>query len=148
MHIHDEFQEFLKLLNRARVECLVVGGYAVAFHGHVRMTKDLDIFFRNTGDNIAKIIKALAGFGLAGSNVNTASFSEPGAIIRIGVSPVQIEMINAISGITFDTAWARSVVGRYGNVKVRYLSYADLIKNKTASGRPQDLADVAALKNR
>lgn len=147
MNIHEDFEEFLKLLNRKKVEYLIVGGYAVAFYGYVRLTKDLDILFHNSPQDIQRLKSALNGFGFPAHGLSDVAFSEKGKIIRMGVSPVMIELINAISGVSFETAWKNRVKGEYGRTKVFYLSKPDLLKNKSASGRPQDLADVAELKS-
>jgi hypothetical protein len=145
MNIHEDFEEFLKLLNRKKVEYIIVGGYAVAFHGYVRMTKDLDVFFRNTPQNINKLRNTLNHFGFPADSLDDVAFSELGKIIRMGISPVMIELINVISGVSFETAWKNRVKGAYGKVSAFYLSKHDLLRNKKASGRPQDLADVAEL---
>jgi len=145
MNIHEDFEEFLRLLVEQQVEFVIVGGYAVAFHGYVRATQDLDVFFHNTEDNIHRIVIALQKFGLEADNDMTAAFSDPGSIIRIGVAPVEIEMINAISGISFPEVWAKRVSGRYGSVAVNYISRHNLLTNKRASGRPKDLADLDEL---
>ena len=145
MNIHRDFEEFLRLLAEQHVEFVIVGGYAVAFHGYVRATQDMDVFFRNTKENIDRILPALQRFGLAADEEVVAAFREPGSIIRVGVPPVEIEMINAISGIDFEEVWAKRVRGRYGDVEVNYISYTDLLMNKKASGRPKDLADFDEL---
>jgi hypothetical protein len=146
MNIQEDFEEFLKLLNKKKVEYLVVGGYAVAFHGYVRATKDLDILFHNSLQNIQRLKQVLNNFGFPVENLRDVAFSEQGKIIRMGVSPVMIELINVISGVSFKTAWKNRATGVYGKTKVLYISKPDLLKNKKASGRPQDLADLAELK--
>jgi hypothetical protein len=147
MNIQEDFEEFLKLLNKKKVEYIIVGGYAVAFHGYVRMTKDLDILFRNTPQNILNLRSALNHFGFSADSLDDVAFSEQGKIIRMGVSPVMIELINVISGVSFETAWKNRIKGKYGKVTASYLSKSDLLKNKKASGRPQDIADIAELKS-
>ncbi len=147
MHTHDDFEEFLRLLNECRVEYLIVGGYAVAFHGYVRVTKDLDILYRNSVDNIARLREALNAFGFDAASLEDVAFSEHGRVIRMGVKPVMIELINAVSALTFDQAWRNRVQGEYGECPVPYLSKQDLIVNKRAAGRPQDLADCAELES-
>jgi len=147
MNTHKEFLEFLKLLNKNDVEFVIVGGYAVAFYGYVRVTKDLDILFHNKPDTIEKLKKALKEFGFPAKSLEGVAFSEQGKIIRIGVAPVMIELINAISGLTFEQLWKNRVSGLYGTVKVYYISKTDLLKNKTVSGRPQDIADIEELKS-
>ncbi len=147
MNIQKDFEEFLKLLNKKKVEYVIVGGYAVAFHGYIRLTKDLDILFRNTKLNILNLRSALNHFGFPSDSLEDVAFSEQGKIIRMGVSPVMIELINAISGVDFETAWKNRIIGPYGKVETFFLSKPDLLKNKKASGRPQDLADIEELKS-
>jgi predicted nucleotidyltransferase len=145
MNIHEDFEEFLRFLNEEKVEFVVVGGYAVAFHGYVRATNDMDLFFKNTKDNILKICRALGNFGIPTRGEHKKEFADPGSIIRVGVHPVRLEMINLISGVSFEKVWQSRVKGVYGDVPVNYISFKDLIKNKKASGRPKDLADVDEL---
>ncbi len=145
MNTHEDFEEFLRLLTAEKVEFVIVGGYAVAFYGHVRTTQDLDLFFRNTERNVRKILAALRRFGLPADDSAITAFREPGSIIRLGVAPVRIEMINAISGLTFGRVWQARRQGLYGSVPTHYISRTDLLANKRASGRPKDLADVDEL---
>jgi hypothetical protein len=145
MNIHSDFEEFLKLLTEARVEFVLVGGYAVAFYGYVRATFDMDLLFRNTPENVARVCTALRKFGISNECIDPASFAEPGSILRLGLPPTRIELLNKISGVTFDEVWRRRVKGRYGNVPVCFISRRDLIANKKAAGRPKDLADVDEL---
>jgi predicted nucleotidyltransferase len=145
MNIQKDFEEFLRLLNAQSTEYVIVGGYAVAFHGYIRTTNDLDIFFRCTPENINKIEIALENFGFPKGSVSLKEFYDQGSIIRMGIPPVRIEMINTISGLTFDEVWTHKVFDMYGEVKVYYIGFEDLIKNKRASGRPKDLADLDEL---
>lgn len=145
MHIHRDFEEFLQYLNDNEVKYVIVGGYAVAFHGYTRATSDMDLFFENTESNIQKICKALALFGITTNEQSVKDFSDPGSIIRLGIPPVQLEMINLISGLTFTEVWDHRVGGKYGEIPVFYISFADLLKNKKASGRIKDLADFDEL---
>jgi predicted nucleotidyltransferase len=145
MNTHPDFEEFLKLLIDEHVEFVIVGGYAVAFHGYVRATNDMDIFFRASETNIACIRNALLDFGLATSDQQIREFSDPGCIIRLGVPPVRLELINNISGLSFDQVWVHRVQGVYGNTPVNYISLEDLLINKKASARPKDIADFDEL---
>lgn len=145
MNIHEDFEEFLKFLKDDNVEFLIIGGYAVAFHGYVRSTNDIDLFFRNTKENILKICLALERFGISTNDQQEKQFSEPGNIIRMGVPPVRIELLNTISGVSFEQAWTYRESGKYGEVPVYYISINDLIKNKKSSGRLKDLADIDEL---
>lgn len=146
MTTHDDFAEFLKLLSESSVEYLIVGGYAVAYHGHVRYTKHLDILYRDSPENIAKLKNALHAFGFPSDSLGGVAFSEHGRVIRIGVKPVMIELINAISGLTFEQAWENRECGQYGSVPANFISRQDLLVNKQAAGRPQDLADLDSLR--
>jgi len=145
MNIHDEFQELLSLLVGEGAEFAVVGGYAVAFHGFVRATRDLDLFFRPTEENALRVIRALIAFDLPLDESSVDEFLEPGAIIRIGSPPVQVELINAISGVDFQEVWSKRTSAKYGDVSIPIIGREDLIKNKQASGRPRDRMDLDEL---
>ena len=147
MNTHDDFEEFLRLLNDHQVEYVIVGGYAVAYHGYVRVTKGLGILYRNSPANIERLRDALNSSGFDAASLDDVAFSEQGRIIRMGSSPVMIELINTITGLTFDQAWTDRVEGQYGRVRACYLSKANLIVNKRAAGRPQDMADCAELES-
>jgi hypothetical protein len=145
MIIHKDFEEFFRILSEHSVDYVIVGGYAVAFYGYIRATKDIDVLFRNSPPNIAKLIKALGKFGITGDQVRQPLFSEAGSIIRMGVSPVMIELINALSGFSFDEIWTKKVPGHYGKSPVFYISREQLIENKRIAGRPRDLLDIEEL---
>jgi len=145
MNIHNDFEEFLRFLEEERVEYVIVGGYAVAFHGHVRATNDLDLFFRNSEGNIRRLCRALDRFGLSTTESSVREFADPGIILRIGAPPVRIELINSISGLTFDEVWERRVEDMYGDTPAKFISLRDLLANKKAAGRPKDLADFDEL---
>lgn len=148
MNIHSDFEEFLKLLAARHVEFVLIGGYAVAFYGYVRATYDMDVLFRNTPENVTRVCEALEAFGIPRRSLDPAVFAEPGSILRLGVPPTRIELLNRISGVDFDAVWKRRVAGNYGAVPVQFISRRDLIINKKAAGRPKDLADVDELGGR
>jgi hypothetical protein len=145
MIIQDDLKEFFRLLNENRVEYVIVGGYAVAFHGFVRATKDIDVLFSNTPSNIKRLMAALVGFGIQESEMVINTFSEQGRIIRMGSPPMMIELINAVGGVTFEEIWQNKAPGHYGDVKVFFISRNDLLKSKKAAGRPQDMRDLEEL---
>jgi predicted nucleotidyltransferase len=145
MNIHKDFEEFLKYLTDEKVEFVIIGGYAVAFHGYVRATNDMDLFFKNSDKNILKIRNALNKFGISTSESDADEFKKSDTILRIGNPPVRIEMSNSISGIEFDDVWENKIKDMYGDVTVYYISFDDLLKNKKTSGRPKDLADYDEL---
>jgi hypothetical protein len=146
MITQPHFEELLRSLEENHVEYVIVGGYAVAFHGFPRFTKDIDIFFRNSKENIPRIRAALIAFGFPESDLPPALFSETGNIIQFGVSPVRVDIINEIDGVSFDEAFAGRIRARYGSVGVNFIGMDQLIKNKVASGRPQDRVDAQELK--
>ena len=145
MITHDDFREFLRLLHEHDVECVVLGGYAVAYHGYVRNTQDLDILFRNDEHSVMRLLEVLTAFGFPRGTVDAATLAEPWNAIRIGLPPVRIELFNHVSGPSFEEIWESKVRGHYGDVPVYYIGRDELIRNKTASGRPRDMADVAEL---
>ncbi len=124
---------------------MIVGGYAVAFHGYPRFTKDIDIFFQSKQENIDKLKKALCAFGFEKEALPDNIFTEEGNIIKFGIEPVRIDLLNKIDGVLFENIKARTVRGRYGNIIVSFISKEDLITNKKASGRAQDIADLEKL---
>jgi predicted nucleotidyltransferase len=145
MHIQNDFREFLRLLKAHDVDFVILGGYAVAFHGHVRNTQDLDIFFRADERGVGGLVMALRDFGFPEGTISAAEIARPGNVIRMGVPPVRIERLNRVSGVTFDEVWAGHVAGHYDNVPVAYIGLAELLRNKAAAGRTKDLADIEEL---
>ena len=145
MIIHGDLRDLLRLLNDHGVDYVVVGGYAVAFHGFVRATKDIDLFYRNTSENIARLRSALATFGIPKTQMDSRTFSQVDSIVRIGTPPGQVELFNRIPGLTFDGAWRNKVEGQYGGISVSFVSREDLIASKRATSRPQDLRDIEEL---
>jgi hypothetical protein len=148
MITQQHFEELLRLLEENKVEYVIVGGYAVAFHGYPRFTKDIDIFFRNSSDNIKKVIASLIQFGFPESDLPESFFSDTGNIIQFGVSPLRVDIINEIDGVSFNEAFDNSIRGKYGSVEVNFIGRVQLIKNKKESGRPQDLVDAEKLEKR
>ena len=148
METQAHFKELLQLLEKHKAEYLIVGGYAVAFHGYPRFTKDIDIFFRNSRENIDKIKKALVEFGFPEEALKEELFVDPGNIIQFGIVPLRVDIINEIDGVNFDEAVSNSVRGKYGEVEVNFIGRIELIKNKKASGRDQDLVDAKKLEKK
>ena len=145
MNTQSDFEDFLRLLESNRVEYMIVGGYAVAFHGFPRFTKDIDIFFAGTRENSSRLQAALVAFGFQKTTVPLESLEKPGALLVIGVEPVRIDLLNQIDGITFEEAHPNVVRGQYGNVEVTFIGMDDLIRNKRSTGRTRDLGDVEEL---
>ncbi|MBI3297968.1 MAG: hypothetical protein HYZ75_07385 [Elusimicrobia bacterium] len=142
--VPGDFVEFLAALNAHGVEFLVVGGYAVYFHGHPRDTGDIDIVLRPNLENARRLVAAVAAFG-AGALGYTAEDYLSKDFIQIGVSPVRIDITSAFDGVGTEKLWSERVAGRIGDVAVCFPSKECLLLNKRAAGRPKDLRDVEAL---
>jgi hypothetical protein len=132
----------LKSLNGQEVEYLLIGGYAVSYHGYPRSTADMDIWVATSERNAARIVATLVEFGFAGDNLSTRLFNQPDQITRLGNPPFRIEILTTISGVNFDDAYANRVVDEIDGIPVSIISYDDLKTNKRASGRLKDLADL------
>lgn len=147
MEINQDFSDLFAALNANKVEYLVVGAHALAAHGHVRATKDIDVWVRASLPNAPKIMAALAAFGAPLDSVSEKDFSESGLIFQIGVAPVRIDILTEVDGLEFGEAWSNRIETKFGDQDCYVLSKQDLIKNKRASGRTQDLADIERLES-
>lgn len=139
------FRDMLNALSAAGVEFLVVGAHALAVHGRPRATGDLDIWVRSTPDNARRVYAALADFGAPLAGIVPNDFSTTDVVYQIGLPPSRIDVLTSLTGLTFAEAWPRRAEVTLAGVRVALLGREDLITNKRATGRPQDLADVAAL---
>jgi len=144
--LNRDFKEFIQSLNDNQVRYLVVGGYAVAFHGHPRYTKDIDIWVEMTQENAEKVIRSLDQFGFGSLGLKDKDFLIPDQIIQLGNPPCRVDIINTLSGVDFATCYASRVQIDIEGVKVNFIDLENLKKNKQASGRHQDLADIESLK--
>jgi hypothetical protein len=140
-----DFKELLKLLNSNSVEYLLIGGYAVGIHGHIRATNDLDIWVNISSGNAARIDHALREFGFAGAALTPDLFLARNNIVRMGVPPLRIEILTSISGVEFESCYAEQEVFQIEELVVPVISLARLRENKAASGRAKDLADLESL---
>ena len=145
IRLPTDFKKFLRLLNSGGVEYLVVGGYAVALHGHPRSTGDLDIWIATTPNNVARVRRALTEFGFSEELAASAPLHIGGKVIRMGRPPLRIELLTSVSGVAFDASYRRRAAQIVDDVEVAFISRADLLANKRAAGRTQDLADLEAL---
>ena len=145
MEISHDFEEFFALLTEHKVRYLVVGGYAFAVHAEPRYTKDLDIFYSDTSDNAQKLIDVLTNFGFKSLSVGVDDLLKPGKIIQIGNPPLRIDLLNNIDGLNFEEAWKNRITSGYGGQNIFVIGKNELIKNKQASGRKQDILDVERL---
>jgi len=141
-----DFLDLLRALLGADVRFLVVGAYAVGVHGRPRATKDLDVWVEASADNAPKVINALIEFGAPLMGLTEADLRTPGVGLQIGVEPGRIDVLTSISGVRFEDAWPRKVQANFAEgLRCSVLGLDELLQNKRAAGRPQDLADVAAL---
>ena len=143
--MNPDFLDLLIALNAADARFLVVGGYAVGVHGRPRATKDLDIWIEASGENAARVMRALRDFGAPLGDLSEADLEAPGTGFKMGQPPSRIDILTQIEGVRFEDAWPRRVETAFGQVTCTVIGRADLLTNKRAAGRPQDLADVAAL---
>lgn len=144
LELPEDFKELFKSLNANNVRYLMIGGYAVGVYGYPRATNDIDIFLSDDSRNIENFIRALKDFGLAGSDLDDV-FKEKRSLVELGVEPLKVQFMNFADGINFDEAFqARNVIA-VEDIFINTISKPDLIKNKLASGRHKDLADVDRL---
>ena len=145
MDLAPDFDEFIGSLNAHGVEFLIVGAYALAFHGAPRFTGDLDVFVRPTVENAENVLAAVRSFGFPVEGIRPTDLTDPRRILEMGVEPVQIHVITAISGVSWDDAWQTREPGVCCAHAVAFLGRDAFIRNKRAAGRPKDLADIDAL---
>lgn len=142
-----DLKELLSVFNAHRVKYVIIGGYAIAIHAQPRATGDLDVFIESSPSNACAVYEALAEYGAPLQGVTAKDFEDTHSFFQIGISPVRIDIINRIDGVEFGPVWEAS--SEYlvdGEVRARYISADHLVANKLASGRPQDLADVDAIR--
>lgn len=145
MEISKDFEEFFALLNENEVDYLVIGGYAYAVHAEPRYTKDLDIFFNSEERNAQKILIVLDQFGFGSLDVTIKDLVAPEQVIQLGFPPFRIDLLSDITGVSFDKAEQNRITAEYGDETIFVIGRTDLIANKKASGRDQDLVDVKRL---
>ncbi|NLI76601.1 MAG: nucleotidyltransferase family protein [Candidatus Riflebacteria bacterium] len=145
MKIPPDFKDFLKLLNENEVRYLLVGGYAVGYHGYVRSTGDLDIWIEPEPDNADRVMAVLARFGFGGATLRKESLVKDDQIIRMGISPLRIELLTSIDGVAFAECFAARIVDQIDGVTVNVIDLEHLRINKRAAGRHKDLDDLENL---
>jgi predicted nucleotidyltransferase len=148
VHLSNDLREFVALLNSKRVEYLIVGAYAVAWHGYPRFTADIDLLIRPSPANAEALVTSLNEFGFASLHFTPEDFIKPGQIVQLGVKPNRIDLITSIAGVEFDQAWAGRVGGEIDGIPVQFVGLEELITNKESTGRLKDQADAEELRKR
>jgi len=145
MELDKDFNEFVELFLEHNVRFLIVGGYALAAHGLPRATGDLDAWVWVNPENAQNIMLALNAFGFQNLSLTESDFSKEDSIIQLGYPPFRIDILTSIDGVVFDQAWEKKIVVELNGMNVPFIGRDDLITNKKAAGRPQDIADVSRL---
>jgi len=145
MNLQKDLREFVELLNELDVHFVVVGAFAVAYHGYARYTADIDLFVENSEENAERLLKAIHQFGFGGVGLTKEDFLQDDRVIQLGVAPNRLDLMTHISGVTFADAWDSREFGDIGGLRVPFISRDLLKRNKAATGRTQDLADLEQL---
>ena len=145
IELHPDFKDFLRLLNSHNVRYLLVGGYAVGYHGYPRATGDMDIWIEMSESNSKKVASAFRDFGMPGETISEGLFLEKNKVIRMGVPPVRIEVITNASGVVFNECYSNRQVIEIDGIPINFISLEDLKKNKHAVGRHKDMEDLEHL---
>jgi len=146
LDLAPDFNEFCALLIDHRVEFVIVGAYALAFHGAPRFTGDLDVLVRPAGDNARRLLDAIEAFGFPTAPLTPADVVAGTKVIEMGVAPVQIHIMSHVDGVTWDEVWQGHEMGKAGPSTLPFIGREAFLRNKKAAGRPKDLADIEALK--
>jgi len=143
--MNPHFAAILRLFHEENVEFLVIGAHALAAHGHVRATLDIDLWVRPTPENARRVWRALERFRAPLSKMEIGDFAEPEVLYQIGVPPSRIDIMTSVTGLDFDTAWPRRIMAAFAGIEVPVLGGEDLRASKRAAGRLKDLADLEEL---
>lgn len=145
MKTQKDFKELLELFNKYKVEYVIVGAYALAFHGCPRYTGDLDLLVKPDLDNAKKIIESIKLFGFSSLDLSLEDFTSLGKVIQLGVPPIRIDLITSITALTWEQIEPHKLKGEYAGVPVYFIGKDELILNKKALGRHKDLADIESI---
>jgi hypothetical protein len=148
VQINEDFRDLLRAFDDHDVRYLIVGGYAYAVHVEPRYTKDLDIWIDPEPENAARAWKALAAFGAPLADLTPGDLATPGTVYQLGVEPRRVDILNHLDAVTFAEAWPRRIATEYGGVPAQVIGADDLFRNKSAAGRPRDIADIRAIERR
>ena len=145
MTLHPDLREFLESLNASRVDFVIVGAHALAYHGHPRLTGDIDILVYPSRENAERVIQALIQFGFESLGYVPEDLLTPGDFIQLGVIPNRIDLLNQVSGVSNEEIWAERIASHLDNIPVHYIGREHFIRNKRATGRQKDLGDLESL---
>ena len=145
MNLEKDLREFVELLNALKVRYVVVGAFAVAYHGYPRYTADIDLFIERSAENARKIMDAIEQFGFGDVALSMEDFLQPDQVIQLGVAPNRIDLLTFLSGVDFTEVWATREAAEIDGLSVSMISKELLKRNKTASARLKDLADLEHL---
>jgi hypothetical protein len=145
MNLQKDLKEFVELLNALDVRFLIVGAFAVAYHGYPRYTSDIDIFVEKSAENAELLIKAIHEFGFGDIGLSKNDFLQKDQVIQLGVAPNRIDLMTSLSGVSFEEAWSSRELGEFGGTTLPFISRDMLKRNKAATGRSRDLADLEQL---
>ena len=145
MNLQKDLREFVELLSAHDVHFVIVGAFAVAFHGHARYTADIDLFIEKSSENAERILRALREFGLGDLGLTEEDFARKDQVVQLGVAPNRIDILTFLTGVSFDQVWSSREWGDIGGLRVPFISREMLKQNKLATSHPQDLADLQYL---
>lgn len=146
MEADANFVEFIGLLNARGVKYLVVGGFAVNYHGYPRFTGDIDLWLWLDPTNLERVVQSLRDFGFGGLGIGVEQLNAPYKVIQLGYEPHRIDLMTTVDGVDFEACYARASTVELDTANAPFISMADLIAAKEATGRPKDIADAAELR--
>ena len=145
MEAQKDFKELLELFNKHKVDYVIVGAYALAFHGCPRYTGDLDLLVKPDSNNARRIIEAIKEFGFESLDLTTEDFSSKEKVVQLGVPPIRIDILTSLTGVTWEQVSSNRAKGEYGDIPVYFIGKNEFIANKKALGRHKDLADIESI---
>jgi hypothetical protein len=145
MEVQKDFRDLFELLNAHKVEYVIVGAYALAFHGAPRYTGDMDIYVKPDAANAQRMMAALNDFGFGSADLSATDFETEDKVVQLGFPPVRVDIVTSITGVSWEEAATGRIEGKYGDVLVYYIGRQQFMSNKRALGRKKDLADLEAL---
>jgi len=145
MEVQQDFRDLLALFNAHKVDYIIVGAHALAYHGAPRYTGDMDILVCPDLENAKRILRALGEFGFGSLGLKVEDFAAPDKVVQLGVAPVRIDIVTSLTGVSWEDVDAGRVAGSYGGLEVYYIGKKEFILNKRALGRKKDIADLEAI---